>query len=432
MSENLITGVEGHSICAEMGIEPGDVLLSVNGLPIKDVFDYRFFTVEDRLDMLIRKRGGEEWLLEIEKDEDEDLGLSFERGLMDETKRCANKCVFCFVDQLPDKMRPTLYYKDDDPRLSFLTGNYVTLTNMTEDEFNRIIYYRLSPINISVHTTDPNLRVMMMKSPEAANLQHRLKLLYDAGLSMNYQVVLCKGINDHLHLERTIRELAGFMPLAVSLSVVPAGLTKYRDNLTRLSPFNTQESKYVLRQIESYQKHFLNIYKTRFIYAADEFYLNAGVPYPPYKAYEGFPQLENGVGMLALFEREFRRALRKTRPSPDKRRISLVTGTAAGPYIARLCSDMRRIHDTAIDIYAIVNHFFGENITVSGLLTGHDIIAGLKDKPLGDKLLVPANALRDGIFLDDVSLGDISKQLNIHVIEVKTSGSVFAEALTRS
>ena len=428
MSEHVIVSVDKHSVCAEMGVEQGDILLSVNDQPVRDIFDYRYLTQEDTIQMLIRKPGGEEWLLEIERDEDESLGLVFETGLMDDAKHCANKCIFCFIDQLPKDMRPTLYFKDDDLRLSFLTGNYVTLTNTSESELNRLIYYHLSPINISVHTTDPYLRVEMLKNPEAAHIMPKLKLLFDAGVTMNYQVVLCKGINDGSQLDRTIRDLAGFMPLAKSLSIVPSGLTKYRDNLPPLLPFSADDSKEALRQIERYQNSFKNEYKTRFVYAADEFYLSAGIPYPSYKAYEGFPQLENGVGMLALFNREFQRALKKIKPLHGKRRISLVTGAAASRFIKQLCSDISK-YDIIADIYVIDNHFFGENITVSGLLTGQDILSGLKGKKLGKKLLIPANALRDNRFLDNMSLEELANRLNTNIINVKINGFAFAEAL---
>ncbi|MDR2649664.1 MAG: DUF512 domain-containing protein [Clostridiales bacterium] len=430
MSYSVIASVDENSICAEMGVEPGDILISINNRPVRDVFDYRYLAREDSIDVLVRKPYGEEWLLEIEKDEDEDLGLVFEHGLMDEAKHCSNKCVFCFIDQLPGGMRSTLYFKDDDARLSFLTGNYVTLTNMTDSDLDRIIYYHLSPINISVHASDPGLRANMLNNPEAARLMPRLKLLFDAGITMNYQAVLCKGVNDGPRLDKTIRELSAFMPLANSLSVVPAGLTKYRRNLPPLKPFCPEDSKAVLIQVESHQKRFLKENKTRFVYAADEFYLSAGVPCPPYRAYEDFPQLENGVGMLSLFEREFQRALRKIKPVSRKRRVSLVTGAAAGSFIKRLCGQIQTL-GISIETHVITNGFFGEGITVSGLLTGRDILAGLNGKPLGETLLIPANALRDGRFLDDISLKELSDRLSTNAVEVKINGSVFAEALIR-
>ncbi|MDR1559042.1 MAG: DUF512 domain-containing protein [Clostridiales bacterium] len=431
MSDSVIARVDPGSVCAELGVEPGDILIGINNQPVRDVFDYRYLAMDERVDLLIRKPDGEEWLLEIEKDEDEDLGLTFEQGLMDEAKRCSNKCVFCFIDQLPKRMRSTLYFKDDDSRLSFLTGNYVTLTNMTDSDLDRVIYYHLSPINISVHATDPELRVKMLKNPEAASLMPKLKRLSDAGITMNYQAVLCKGINDGPQLDRTIRELAAFMPMANSLSVVPAGLTKFRRNLPLLQPFSAEDSKAVLPRIEAYQKRFLKENRKRFVYAADEFYLNAGVACPSYREYEDFPQLENGVGMLALFEREFRRALRKITPASGGGRISLVTGAAAGSFITRLCEEIQKLRDMIIDIHVIYNDFFGESITVSGLLTGKDILSELKGKSLSDTLLIPANALRDGCFLDDVSLEELSSLLNTRAMEVKINGSALAEALIR-
>jgi len=411
-----------------MGVEPGDVLLSINDMQVQDVFDYRFLTQEDSFDMLIRKRSGEEWLLEIEKYETEDMGISFENGLMDEAKHCTNKCIFCFVDQLPKQMRPTLYFKDDDSRLSFLSGNYVTLTNMTDLEFNRILYYHLSPINVSVHATDPKLRVKMMGNPKAAHLMSKLKLLYDAGISMNYQVVLCKNVNDGKRMEDTISELAGFMPLAKSLSVVPTGLTRHREELPLLQPFDANDSRVVIKQIESFQTKFLKEHKTRFVFAADEFYLNAGKSCPSYKAYEDFPQLENGVGMTVLFEYEFFQALRAVKAMPRKTHVSLVTGAAAYPLIKRLCSKICS-RDVVVEIHMIKNHFLGEMITVSGLLTGRDILDGLEGKPMGERLLIPSNALRDGYFLDDISLKELSIKLGTDVVEVKINGLALVQAI---
>ena len=429
MSENVIINIDKYGTCAGTGIEPGDVLIKINDQPVRDVFDYRYLAQETHCGLLIRKPDGSERMLNIEKDENEDLGLIFESGLMDEAKHCANKCIFCFIDQLPKDMRPTLYFKDDDSRLSFLTGNYVTLTNMTDSDLNRIIYYHLSPINISVQASEPDLRVKMLKNPEAAHLIHMLKLLYDAGISMNYQVVLCKDINDGCHLDRTITDLSGFIPLANSLSIVPAGLTKYRNNLPAISPFSAEDSKAVLCQVEAFQKRFMNEYRTRFVYAADEFYLNAGLPCPPHRSYEDFPQLENGVGMLALFEHEFFRALRKIKRKSAYKSVSLVTGTAAGSFIRRLCSLIQKSYGIVIYSYEIDNQFFGETITVAGLITGQDIITGLKGKPLGEKLFIPANALRDGCFLDDVKLEELSANLNIDAVEVKIDGFAFVEAL---
>jgi len=431
MSENIIVRVDEQGVCAGMGITPGDLLVSINNQPVKDVFDYRYYMQDSHCSLLIRKPDGAEYMFDVEKDEAEDFGLTFAGGLMDDAKRCNNKCMFCFIDQLPKQMRPTLYFKDDDSRLSFLTGNYVTLTNMTDADLSRIMFYHLSPINISVHTTDPALRVKMLNNPKAADLMPKLKQLYDAGISMNYQVVLCKGVNDGAHLDRTIMDLAELMPLAGSLSVVPAGLTKYRERLPSIMPFGAEDSKSVLLQVESFQRQFRNKYQTRFVYPADEFYLNAGIPYPPHSSYEGFPQLENGVGMLALFEHEFLQAMRKLKKKPGRGRVSIITGTAAGPFMRRLCDIFMKTYNIAIDLHVIGNSFFGDKITVSGLLTGRDILAGLKGRRLCGKLLIPSNALRDGVFLDDISINDISAQLNLNATAVNINGFAFAEALLK-
>jgi len=429
MPGKVISGADGRGVCGGSGIEPGDVLLDINDQPVRDIFDYRYYSQERHCRLLVRKPDGSERLFTIDKDEYEDLGLIFDSGLMDDAKRCANKCIFCFIDQLPEQMRPTLYFKDDDSRLSFLSGNYVTLTNMTGDELNRIIYYHLSPVNISVHSTDPELRAAMLRNPRAADLLPKLKKLYDAGISMNYQIVLCKGVNDGSRLDKTILDLSGFIPLAGSLSVVPAGTTKYRDGLPFLAPFSSDDSKDVIHLLESYQKIFLDKYQTRFVYAADEFYLNARLPYPSRRSYEDFPQLENGVGMLALFEHEFLGAIKKIKKKPGDIRVSIVTGTSAGNFIRRLCTEFQKIFHIDIDLYVINNNFFGETITVSGLLTGQDILTGLKGGKLGGKLLVPANALREGRFLDDMLMDDLSAQLNVNATAVQINGFAFAEAL---
>ncbi len=304
---NLITEVEKDSIAEELGIEPGDFLRGIDGQEMKDVFDYRYAVHDEELTLLIQKADGEEWELEIEKDEHEDLGLVFESGLMDKARSCSNKCIFCFIDQLPPAMRETLYFKDDDSRLSFLSGNYVTLTNMTDEDFAHILFYHLSPINISVHTTDPELRRFMLKNPRSEFLMAQLQKLYDANIEMNFQIVLCKGVNDGAQLDKTISDLAAFIPHGRSLSVVPVGITQFRDGLYPMEPFTKEEAIGVVRQVEAWQEKLKAEKGTAFVFAADEFYLKAGLKIPLASAYEDFPQIENGVGMLALMRKEFKR-----------------------------------------------------------------------------------------------------------------------------
>ncbi|MBR5116550.1 MAG: DUF512 domain-containing protein, partial [Lachnospiraceae bacterium] len=325
-----ISAVEPESIAAELGLEPGDVLLSIDGREVKDVFDYRFFTKNEELVLLVRKQDGEEWELEIEKDEDEDLGIEFESGLMDNYRSCSNNCIFCFIDQNPPGMRETLYFKDDDARLSFLQGNYVTLTNMREEDIERIIAYRLQPINISVHTTDPELRVKMLRNRFAGQVLDRIRRLYEAGITMNGQIVLCRGINDGEHLTRTIRDLSGFLPFMQSVSVVPVGLTRFREGLYPLEPFSGEDAREVLSIIHREQERCMAEHGTHFIHAGDEWYLLAEQPVPGAESYDGYCQLENGVGMMRLLTDEFTEALREAPGDAGiTGKCTIITGTAA-------------------------------------------------------------------------------------------------------
>ena len=310
--EHKIDSVEPGSIADEMGIEAGDVLLTVNGKPIQDVFDYHFLINDVTLNLLIRKPDGEEWELEIEKDYYEDPGIVFENGLMDDYKSCYNKCIFCFIDQMPPNMRETLYFKDDDSRLSFLQGNYVTLTNMKDEDVERIITYKLAPINVSVHAMNPELRCKMLHNRFAGEALNKIRRFYEAGIEMNGQIVLCKGVNDGAELERSIRELADYLPYMESLSVVPVGLTKFRDGLYPLEPFTKEDAKEVLEMIHKWQKICYEKHGTHFVQASDEWYLLAEEPFPPEENYDGYIQLENGVGMIPLLASEFDACLELT------------------------------------------------------------------------------------------------------------------------
>ncbi len=433
--EHRITGVEPGSIAEELELEAGDALLLVNGQTVKDVFDYRYLTNEEYLTVLIRKENGEEWELEIEKEYEEDLGLVFESGLMDEYRSCRNKCIFCFIDQMPPGMRETLYFKDDDSRLSFLQGNYVTLTNMSQEDLERVIRYRLEPINISFHTTNPELRCWMLKNRFAGDVCQKAKLLWDAGIEMNGQIVLCRGINDGEELERSIRELSGFLPFLKSVSIVPVGLTRYRQDLYPLEPFSREDAKVVIDCIERWQRRIFQEHGTHFIHASDEWYLLAERELPEAERYDGYPQLENGVGMLRLLREETQEALRNLKDDGAQEELSIATGWLAGPCIEELCRKIqKKFPGRKIHVFQVKNHFFGERITVSGLITGQDLKEQLKGKELGSRLLLPCNMLREGenVFLDDVSVGELEKALQTKIHIVKSSGYDFVSAVIQN
>ncbi|MCI8626215.1 MAG: DUF512 domain-containing protein [Lachnospiraceae bacterium] len=427
-----IMTVEPESIAKEIGMEPGDLLLSINGQEIQDVLDYHFLLHDEMLTVLFEKPDGEEWEVEIEKDYDEDLGIGFEEGLMDCYQSCRNKCMFCFIDQMPPGMRETLYFKDDDARLSFLQGNYITLTNMSEEDFNRIIHYKLSPINLSVHTTNPQLRVQMLHNRFAGNLLERMEQLAAAGIEMNSQVVLCKGYNDGAELDRTIAELSAFLPHLKSLSVVPVGLTKYREGLEDLEQFSKEEAMEVLIQIHGWQERLLASHGTRFVFASDEWYLLAEHPIPPASYYEGYGQMENGVGMVRSLVEEVEEALPSFLPDGRSHQISIATGVLAAPFIKDLTEQVtHRFPGVQVTVYPIQNEFFGTSITVAGLLTAQDIIAQLRGKPLGEALLLPEVMFRDGeeVFLDDLTCADVEKALQTPVHIVKSDGESFLRAI---
>ncbi|MCD8036103.1 MAG: DUF512 domain-containing protein [Clostridiales bacterium] len=403
----------------ELGIEHGYVLVAVNGKEIQDVFDYRYMINDEYLEILLKDGHGEEYIAEVEKDYDEDIGIVFESGLMDNARSCSNKCIFCFIDQLPKGMRDTLYFKDDDTRLSFLQGNYVTLTNMKDKDIDRIIYYHLSPINISVHTTNPELRKMMLHNNKAGSLMERMKKLADAGIELHTQVVLCKGINDGEELDRTIRDVTALYPSTQSMSVVPVGLTKYRDGLYKQEPFTKEDAAAVIDQIEGWQKINLEKFGSRIVFASDEFYIKAEREFPPAESYEDFQQFENGVGMISLFKAEFYELLPDVRDKEKRsRELSIVTGEAAYDLMSEIAGElMEKFPYIKINVYKIINEFFGESITVSGLLTGGDIIKQLRGRELGEYIILPDSLLRNGetVLLDDVYVSDIERELDIKV-----------------
>lgn len=423
---HVIAAIEPGSIAEEMELAPGDTVIEINGQPIEDVFDYHFLINDSYIEMLVRTKDGEDEILEIEKEPEEDLGIIFTSSLMDDYRSCSNRCIFCFIDQLPKGMRETMYFKDDDSRLSFLQGNYITMTNMKDDALDRIIHYKLEPINISVHTTNPELRCRMLGNRFAGKIMSQISRLYDGGIIMNAQIVLCKGYNDGAELEKTISDLSLFTPNIQSLSVVPVGLSDHREGLCHLEPFDEKDAGEVIDCIESWQKKMYAQTGSHFVHASDEWYLLAGRELPEEGRYDGYLQLENGVGMLRLLIEEFTEAFQGIRENMVRpRHVSIVTGVLAGPSL-KMLTDMltERYPVLQTDIHMIVNHFFGRRITVSGLLTGRDIIAQLKDQELGEELLLPVNVLRSGeqVLLDDLTVSDISEALGIPVRIIGSEG----------
>ncbi len=428
MKKHTIKDIKPNSIAQELEIEPGDMLLAINDEELTDIFDYQFMTEDEYLTILIEKPNGEQWELEIEKDMDEDIGLVFEQGLMDDYRSCCNKCIFCFIDQMPPGMRETLYFKDDDSRLSFLQGNYITLTNMKDADIDRIIRFNLAPINISIHTMNPELRCKMLNNRFAGQALKKIDRLYEAGVPMNGQIVLCKGVNDGNELDFSIREMMKYLPVLESVSVVPVGLTKYREKLYPLESFEKEDAEKVIDMIEHYQKEAFRQYGTHFIHASDEWYLLAGREMPPAESYDGYIQLENGVGMIRLMDTEFNEALENAVPSDMDRSVICVTGKLAYPFIASLAQRIgTKFPNVKVNVAGIRNDFFGEKITVAGLLTGQDIYAQLKDRELGEALILPTVVLRSGekVFLDDMTVDELSEKLSVPILITDCSGDSF-------
>lgn len=432
-TRHVIKRVLPGSIAEELELEPGDELLSVNGQQIEDVFDYHYLINDEYLEILIRKPDQEEWELEIEKDFEEDLGIEFDSSLMDEYRSCRNKCIFCFIDQMPKGMRDTLYFKDDDSRLSFLQGNYVTLTNMRDHDIDRIIRYHLSPINISFQTTNPELRCRMLNNRFAGDIFPKVQRLYEAGIEMNGQIVLCKGINDGEELERSIRDLSKYLPHLRSVSVVPVGLSRYRENLYPLEPFTKEDAQKVLDTVKKWQDQLYPQYGLHFIHCSDEWYILAQQPIPREEEYDGYLQLENGVGMVRLLENEVLEDLSDRNPDDRKRRISIATGKLAAPFIRENISHIQKLYPgIEVNVYSIRNDFFGEMITVSGLVTGQDLKKQLAGRELGECLLLPCNMLRAGenVFLDDVTVEELEEELGVPVEVVDEDGASLVRAVT--
>lgn len=433
-SRNIIEEVAKGSIAEELEIVPGDILLSINQIEVKDIIDYKFLISDEYVEVEILKLDGEIWELEIEKDFDEDLGIIFTNPLIDKAKSCQNKCVFCFIDQLPPNMRETLYFKDDDSRLSLLQGNFITLTNMSEEEINRIIEYRISPINISVHTTNPDLRISMLKNKNAGKVYDILKRFHEVRLEVNCQIVLVPGVNDGEELKRTLDDLHKLYPTVESVAVVPIGITKYREKLEKVIPFNKILAESLLDDIAIMQNEFLNSLGTRFIFPSDEFFAVSKRDLPSINQYEGFPQLENGVGLMKSFEYEIEEELEKRDMNKiTNKNVIIATGTLAYDFMLGISQKvMNKYKGLNLRVVPIENNFFGNTITVSGLVTASDLIAQLEDIN-ADALIIPQSMLRgegDNVFLDNLTLEEVSQRLNTKILISPVEGKKFVDIIS--
>ena len=435
-TNNIISKVYKNSIADELGIEIGDLLISINEQKIHDIIEYKFLMSDEYLEVEIKKKDGVVYIYEIEKDYDDDLGLEFTNPIIDQAKSCRNKCVFCFIDQLPKGMRETLYFKDDDSRLSFLQGNFVTLTNMSEEDINNIIRYRISPINISVHTTNPELRQTMIKNKFAGKLYEIMERLAQAGINMNCQIVLCPGYNDKEELTRTIDDLEKLYPFVNSVAIVPVGITKHREHLPGLEIFSKESASETIEQVDKLQAKYLQKIGTRFAFLSDEFYMIANKSLLEYDAYEGFIQIENGVGMISKFEREIEEYILGLDKATfnNSKKVSIATGHSAYEFMSRMAKNIvDKFDELEINVYKIKNDFFGETITVSGLITATDIIEQLKGIDLGEALYIPKSMLKadEDIFLDNVTLEEIKKIMNIEVIPCLNEGKDFIDKILK-
>ncbi len=429
-----IFSVDHDSPAEHAGILPGETLCSINGNEICDILDYRFYETEKEVLLLLRDAQGADREIKLRKGQYESIGLQFETYLMDRQRSCRNKCVFCFIDQLPSGMRESLYFKDDDSRLSFLFGNYITLTNLSQREADRIIKMKISPINISVHTTNPELRCRMMGNRFAGDCLRYLYQFAEAGIKLNCQLVLCHGWNDGEELERTLRDLLPLYPSVQSIALVPLGVTKFREGLTPLTPYTAETALEVVRAAERWGEQMQKQHGERICYAADEFYLKAGLPIPDAAFYGAFDQLENGVGLIANFREEFLFALEDVSGDEETHGGTLITGVSFAPFLEELLDGLRRkCHNLTCKVAAIRNDFFGESINVAGLVTGGDILKQLRGKELGGRLLVPDTMLRHegDLFLDNVSLKDLERELGVPVSVVPDDGGELLKLILR-
>ncbi len=430
--KNRISMVYPHSIAESLGVQIGDELVSLNGRLVEDVIDYIFLTADEQVLMVIRKQSGEEVAFQVEKEFYDEIGLEFENPIMDEAKSCRNKCDFCFIDQMPTGMRETLYFKDDDSRLSFLQGNFVTLTNVSDKDLDRMIEYRISPINVSVHTTNPELRGKMLKNRFAGDIMTRLKKLAEARIEVNAQIVLCPEINDGEELKKTLEDLASLYPSLASVAIVPVGLTKFREGLAPLRGFSEVESGKVIDEVHTLQEKFLNDLETRFAFLSDEFYVMANRDLPEYDDYEGFVQLENGVGLMQKFKTELEDALSTCPPVrvPTKK-ATLFTGQSAFAFMKAMTEAVSKVIPLMTEVVKVDNHFFGTSITVAGLIVGRDIVDQSRSYELGDFVIIPRSMMKadEDIFLDDMTIEALEDALNRKVIIAEVDGAVYLEQM---
>lgn len=430
-NRNIIEKVIKGSIAEELQIKPKDILLSINNSEVKDIIDYKFLISDEYVVVEIEKENNDIWELEIEKEFDEDLGIEFTNPLIDRAKSCRNNCIFCFIDQLPPNMRETLYFKDDDSRLSFLQGNFITLTNMSDEDIDRIIAYRLTPVNVSVHTTNPELRIKMLNNKNAGKLFPILQRFKKAGLEINCQIVLLPGVNDDKELERTLKDLSTLYPSVQSVAIVPVGITKYRKDLYKTKPFDRKKSEEFLTLVEKQQADFMESLGTRFVFPSDEFYAVANKAIPSYEEYEGFPQIENGVGLMKSFEAEVEEELNNIKdPITLNKNYIIATGRLAENFMNTIKDKViNKFHDLKLDVVPIENNFFGKTITVSGLITGIDLINQLKTYEDIDGVIIPESMLRynSNVFLDDITIENIENQLKVEIIPVEVSGKEFID-----
>ncbi|MDD4715989.1 MAG: DUF512 domain-containing protein [Oscillospiraceae bacterium] len=427
-----IKSVQKGSPAARSGMHPGETLLSVNGKIIHDVLDYQYYTYDRKLSVELKGQDGKIRKVRVRKVEGEPLGLEFETYLMDHARSCANNCIFCFVDQLPKGLRESLYFKDDDARLSFLMGNYITLTNLSERELQRIIDLRISPLNLSVHATNPELRAKLLGNPRGGETLKWLERFAHEKITLNCQIVSCPGVNDGPELVRTMQDLARLYPGVNSVSIVPVGLTRHREGLYPLFPYTSLQAAAVVDQVESFGADCRKKTGSTLFFCSDEFYLLAGRPLPSEDYYEGYPQLENGVGMLRRLCSEFESALEENKPAEVPAPFSIATGLSAAPFLQELMDRLKADYPQMVSkVYPVVNHFFGETIVVAGLLTGQDLIAQLKGRDLGERLLLPVNMLRHGqdMFLDDVTIKELKTALGVPVVPVAQDGYELLKAI---
>ncbi|MDI9466379.1 MAG: DUF512 domain-containing protein [Bacillota bacterium] len=419
------------SIADAVGLEPGDTLLSINGQPVEDLLDYQFYSQDDNITLVIEKKNGETWSVDIEKDFDDELGLLFEGVVFDRIRLCRNRCMFCFIDQMPPAMRETLYVKDDDYRYSFLFGNYITLTNLSDDDWNKLESMRLSPLYVSVHTTSGPLRQQMMKNPRAAHIMEDLQRLKQAGIQVHTQIVLCPDLNDGQELVKSINELADLYPSVQSVGIVPVGLTGHRDKLPHLRTFTAQEARELIEEVNQWRNTFRSRFGIGFVYLADEFYVKAGIPVPPADYYDDYSQIENGIGLIRLFMDDWQEIKRDLPNQIDPVQVFLITGESARTVMQTVAEDLNRVKGLGVEVIVVPNQYFGGGVTVTGLLTGTDIINCLQDNYRGKKVVIPEVLLQEGstMLLDNITLEEIASRTGVVIRTTDGSARSLVEAV---